>query len=264
MDYQKLTAKKQELDKFRPLDANLVRNLEEWFKVELTYSSNAIEGNTLSRKETALVVEKGLTIGGKTLIEHLEATNHASAIDFIYEKLNNSSDKITQKDILKIHEIILSNINKQEAGFYRSVSVRISGSCVVFPNARKIPDLMNEFCRYLLGEHKIHPIEFAAEAHYRLVTIHPFIDGNGRCARLLMNMILMMNGYPPAIIRARDRLKYISSLEKPQLVSNMSNMSEDNMTRDNIAINIAKKDYFELIAESVDRSLEIYLQAVKS
>ena len=248
MNYQKLEDKKQELDKFRPLDVNLVNNLEEWFRVELTYTSNAIEGNTLSRKETALVVEKGLTIGGKTLTEHLEATNHANALDFIKERVEKKNNKITEKDILKIHEIILSGIDKQNAGCYRNVAVRISGSNVVLPNPRKVPNLMDNFCKWIVKKPKIHPIEFALEAHYRLVTIHPFIDGNGRTARLLMNMILMIQGYPPAIIRKRDRLAYISSLEKAQLVNGEGE---------------SKSDYFKLVAKAVNRSLDIYLKAIK-
>ena len=249
MDYKKLTAKKQQLDKQRPFDTNLVKNLEEWFKIELTYTSNAIEGNTLSRAETALVVEKGLTIGGKTLIEHLEATNHANALDFVKKKVGNKNNKITEADILKIHEIILSGIDKQNAGFYRNVSVRISGSNVVLPNSKKVPDLMNEFCLWLLKKPNIHLVEFASEAHYRLVTIHPFIDGNGRTARLLMNMILMINGYPPAIIRKQDRLIYINSLEKAQLAGGNTK---------------SKFDYLKLMSKAVDRSLDIYLKAIRN
>ena len=145
MNYEKLTQKKQKLDKYRPLDTNIVRNLDDWFRVELTYTSNAIEGNTLSRRETALVVEKGLTIGGKSLTEHLEATNHADAIEFIKNQILRNVHTITELDILKIHQIILSGIDKENAGFYRNVSVRISGSNVVLPNALKIPDLMKEF-----------------------------------------------------------------------------------------------------------------------
>lgn len=248
MNYQNLENKKKELDKFRPLDPNLVRNLEEWFRVELTYTSNAIEGNTLSRKETALVVEKGITIGGKTVTEHLEATNHANALDFIQNKVSNKNNQITQKDILIIHEIILSGIDKKNAGFYRNVPVRISGSNVILPNPRKVPDLMDKFSKWILSKPNIHPVEFAAQAHYELVTIHPFIDGNGRTARLLMNMILMINGYPPAIIRKRDRLAYISSLEKAQLVNGEGN---------------SKDDYFKIITKAVDRSLDIYLKSVR-
>src|SRR5690606_23346321 len=111
MDYKKLTTKKEKLDQYRPFDAALIKNLEEWFRIELTYTSNAIEGNTLSRAETALIVEKGLTIGGKSIAEHLEATNHAAALDFIKEQIKRPPNAIQEKDLLKIHEIILSNID---------------------------------------------------------------------------------------------------------------------------------------------------------
>jgi Fic family protein len=248
MDYKKLTEKKKKLDKHRPLDAALVRNLEEWFRIELTYTSNAIEGNTLSRAETALVVEKGLTIGGKSIAEHLEATNHAAALDFVKEQIKRKPSELKEKDIFKIHEIILDKIDRDNAGIYRRSPVRISGSAVVLPNPRKVQDLMDEFFRWLRKEEKMHAVELAAEAHYRFVTIHPFIDGNGRTGRLLMNMILMMRGYPPAIIRKNDRLAYIKSLEKPQLVNGEGD---------------SKNDYFKLIAAAVERSLNIYLKAIE-
>ncbi len=248
MDYKKLTEKKKILDKHRPFDSALVKNLEEWFRIELTYTSNAIEGNTLSRAETALVVEKGLTIGGKSITEHLEATNHAAALDFVKEQIKRKPSELKEKDVLKIHEIILSRINKEDAGLYRRVPVRISGSAVVLPNPKKVQDLMDEFFLWLKKETKLHAVELAAEAHYRFVTIHPFIDGNGRTGRLLMNMILMMKGFPPAIIRKNDRLAYIKSLEKPQLVNGEGD---------------SKNDYFKLIAAAVDRSLNIYLKAIE-
>ena len=248
MDYKKLTEKKKILDKHRPFDTALVKNLEEWFRIELTYTSNAIEGNTLSRAETALVVEKGLTIGGKSITEHLEATNHAAALDFVKEQIKRKPSELKEKDVLKIHEIILSRISKEDSGLYRRVPVRISGSAVVLPNPKKVQDLMDEFFLWLKKETKLHALELAAEAHYRFVTIHPFIDGNGRTGRLLMNMILMMKGFPPAIIRKNDRLAYIKSLEKPQLVNGEGD---------------SKNDYFKLIAAAVDRSLNIYLKAIE-
>ena len=252
IDYKKLTEKKQILDRNRPFDVALVKNLEEWFRIELTYTSNAIEGNTLSRAETALIVEKGLTIGGKSITEHLEATNHAFALDFIKEQIKRKPADLREKDILKIHEIILDRIDKENAGIYRRVPVRISGSAVVMPNPRKVQTLMDEFFSWLENETKMHAVELAGEAHYRFVTIHPFIDGNGRTARLLMNMILMMKGYPPAIIRKNDRLAYIKSLEKSQLFNGEGQEKEN-----------VKNDYFKLIATAVDRSLNIYLKAIE-
>lgn len=244
MNYDILTDKKNQLDDFRPMQDALVRNLEDWFRVELTYTSNAIEGNTLTRRETALVVEKGLTVGGKSLTEHLEATNHAKALDWVKEQTSKKPSDLTDRDILHIHDVILKGIDDANAGHYRSVPVRISGSAVILPNPRKVLDLMQEFTGWLRNCRDLHPVEFAAEAHYRLVTIHPFVDGNGRTARLLMNMLLLMSGYPPAIIRKRDRLAYISSLEKAQLGG-------------------SKDDYLKIVSKAVDRSLDIYLKAVK-
>ena len=242
MELDRLTDKKKRLDGFRPLPDALVRNLDDWFRVELTYTSNAIEGNTLTRRETALVIEKGLTVGGKLLTEHLEAINHAQALDWVKEQVRRKPASLTEKEILHIHDVILKVIDDANAGHYRSVPVRISGSTVVLPNPRKVPDLIQEFAAWLASDQGLHPVELAAEAHYRLVTIHPFVDGNGRSARLLMNMILLMSGYPAAIIRKRDRLAYIGSLEKAQLGG-------------------SKSDYFKIISNAVDRSLDIYLKA---
>jgi Fic family protein len=244
MDYEALTHKKNQLDSFRPLPPALVRNLEEWFRVELTYSSNALEGNTLTRRETAVVLEKGLTIGGKSLKEHLEATNHARALDFVHSLIDKKPSQITEHDILTIHAMILKGIEDEHAGRYRTIAVRISGSTVILPNPRKLPTLMEDFHDWLTQKHGLHPVAFASEAHYQLVTIHPFVDGNGRTARLLMNLLLLMQGYPPAIIRPRDRLAYIGALEQAQLGG-------------------SKEPYERLIAKAVDRSLDIYLQAVR-
>lgn len=244
MKYDYLTEKKTLLDKFRPLPSALVRNLDDWFRVELTYTSNAIEGNTLTRQETALVVEKGITVGGKTLSEHLEATNHAKALDWIKEKISKKPQDITEEDILTIQGIILKGIDDDNAGFYRNVAVRISGSTVILPNPLKVPNLMAGFIDWLKqSNQELHPVELSAEAHYRLVTIHPFIDGNGRTARLLMNMILLMNGYPPAIVRKRDRLDYLNSLEKAQTGG-------------------SKEDFLKIIVKAVDRSFDIYFKAI--
>src|SRR3989338_10044954 len=141
-----LTAKKQLLDKYKPLPQEIIKNLDEWFRIELTYTSNAIEGNTLTRQETALVVEEGITVQGKSIQEHLEAINHAKAFDFIKKKIINKNRKnITQQDILDIHRIILHKINDTAAGRYRAVAVRLRGSQTILPNPLKIPELMEEF-----------------------------------------------------------------------------------------------------------------------
>ena len=243
MNWEMLTEKKAKLDGFRPLPSALVRNLEQWFIVELTYTSNAIEGNTLTRKETAIVVEKGLTVSGKSLVEHLEATNHARALKKMVSLAGSKTQRLTENEILDIHETVLRGIDDENAGRYRAVRGRISGSRVVLPNPIKVPDLMAQFIGMIKGAKSMHPVELAAEAHYQLVTIHPFADGNGRTARLLMNLILMQNGYPPALIRKRDRLRYINSLEQAQLGG-------------------SKADYYKIIADAVNRSFDIYFQAL--
>ena len=247
MKYENLTKKKAELDRHRKkrggLPPALVKNLDDWFRVELTYSSNAIEGNTLTRRETALVVEKGLAVGGKSLREHLEATNHAAALDWVTEMARRKQSKITEQEILQIHAMILRGIDDANAGRYRDVAVRISGSRVVLPNPIKVPELMEDLGRWLKSPGDLHPVELAAEAHYRLVTIHPFADGNGRTARLFMNLILITQGYPPALIRKRDRLAYIGALEKAQLGGTID-------------------DYQNIIAKAAARSLDIYLKAI--
>lgn len=243
MEWDKLTTKKASLDSYRPLASALVNNLEQWFLIELTYTSNAIEGNTLTRKETAVVVEKGLTVSGKSLVEHLEATNHAKALRNVLRLAKSKTETLREIDLLDIHETILKGIDDSNAGHYRTIPVRISGAEVILPNPRKVPNLMSAFMDDITAKDDRHPVELAAEAHYQLVTIHPFVDGNGRAARLLMNLILMQQGYPPALIRTRDRLRYINSLEKAQLGG-------------------SKEDYYKIIAEAVNRSLDVYLKAI--
>ena len=238
-----LTEKKLRLDAHRQFLVDLETNLREWFKIELTYTSNAIEGNALSRAETALVVEKGLTVEGKTLQEHLEAVNHAQAFDWVIERVNNIEQHVSEGTILDLHWLILQKIDDANAGRYRTVPVRIAGSTVIMPNAMKVPELMSGFVSWL-QKNKTHVTTLAIDAHFKLVSIHPFVDGNGRTARLLMNLLLMQAGYPPAILRKEDRRRYIDSIEKAQLGGSLD-------------------DYYSLMYESIDRSLDIYLNALE-
>lgn len=238
-----LVAKKQKLDSYRPLPRDLAGNLEDWFKIELTYTSNAIEGNTLSRAETALIVEKGLTVEGKTLTEHLEAVNHAQALELIASLAHGARSDLTQRHILDIHRLILQKIDYANAGRYRTVAVRIAGSRAIMPNPVKVPQLMDEFIAWLTKA-RGNDLIIATDAHFRLVSIHPFIDGNGRTARLLMNLLLLQAGFPPAIIRKEDRKRYIDSIEAGQLGKSLD-------------------DYYTLVFESIDRSLDVYLDAVE-
>lgn len=190
------------------------KTLDKWLSTELAYTSNGIEGNTLTRKETELAIEEKLTSGAKPINDYLEAINHAKAFEFI-KNAATQNIKINEDFVLQIHKTILSGIDDTNAGFYRSVRVRISGSQTVLPNPLKVPDLMNNFGKWLVEKNDDILIK-AIEAHYRLVTIHPFVDGNGRTARLLLNAMLLENGYAPIIIRKIDRRRYLSALETYQ------------------------------------------------
>ena len=192
--------------------------LYNWLKTELAYTSNAIEGNTLTRRETTLAIEENITSGSKPISHYVEAVNHAKAFELV---MNLAKDKhaIDIKDVLQIHKCILSGIDDANAGCFRKVPVRISGSRTVLPNPMKVPDLMEQFNCWLTSTDE--DIVFKAiNAHYRLVTIHPFKDGNGRTARLLMNLILMQAGFTPTIIRKLDRKRYLDALEKYQTTGN--------------------------------------------
>ena len=191
------------------------KTLEDWLKTELAYTSNKIEGNTLTRRETELAIDEQITSGSKPIKDYMEAINHAKAFEFILEVGKNKT-KIDEDFVLQIHKIILTGIDDTNAGFYRSVRVRISGSKTVLPNPLKVPDLMKDFGSWLVQKTDDILVK-ALEAHYRLVTIHPFIDGNGRTARLLMNAILLENGYAPSIVRSIDRHRYLNSLETYQI-----------------------------------------------
>jgi len=194
--------KKAKIDRARPMPKIIVDKLLEYFTVEWTYTSNAIEGNSLDRAETLAVLKDGVTIGGKPLKDHLEAINHKKAIDYINE-IFTKVEPITQKDVKYIHSLVLRDINDKYAGRYRDVDVVIVGAKHTPPLPVKVPGLMDEFSCWLVERQEkqdLHPVEFAALAHYEFVHIHPFIDGNGRTARLLMNLILMKYGYPIAII----------------------------------------------------------------
>lgn len=215
---QKIDVIKIEIENHGVLDPTLIKNLDDWYRIELTYTSNALEGNTLTRQETALVVEKDISIEGKQLKELIEAKNHSEAVEFIKKFVENNKklNDITLSVILDIHRIILQKNDDANGGRLRTVPVRITGSTSVMPNAISVPKLMEEFIVWL-KEIDDHPVLVAIEAHYRLVSIHPFTDGNGRTARLLLNLILLQNNYPPMIIHPESRRVYVTSLEKAQI-----------------------------------------------
>ena len=213
--------------------------------IEYTYESNKIEGNTLTLQETQLVIEKGLTIGGKPLKEHLEATNHYFAIEYI-KQLVEEKTPFTERVLMQIHQLVLQGIDNHNAGKYRNVQVLISGAKHIPPPPYLVTKQMEDFfIWYNENKSTLHPVVLSAEMHERLVTIHPFIDGNGRTSRLLMNLILLQNGYPIAILKGdvANRLKYYECLEIVQTQSN-------------------KAPFIELIAENVKDIINRILKSI--
>jgi len=241
--YQRILEKKKRLDRCRPISPAILQRLKERIAVEWTYNSNAIEGSSLTLKETQLAIEEGLTIKGKPLREHFEAVNHKEAIDYVEELVAEKMLSST-KLVREIHRLILTKVDDENAGRYRNVNVRITGSTHLPPDSRKISRLMKNFDQWLkAGARKLNPVEYAALAHFKLVDIHPFVDDNGRTARLLMNLILMKKGFPPTVILNAERRKYYDVLE--------AGHRQD------------YKPFVDFVGRSLERSLVVWLQAVE-
>jgi Fic family protein len=191
----------------------MLKQVREYFRIGMTYSSNALEGNSLTETETKIVIEDGLTIGGKPVRDHLEVLGHSEAYDLLF-RLAKSQD-ITEANIKELHRLFYYRIDAKQAGKYRKRRVIITGTNFIPPAPERIPVLMESFIAGLSeASTKRHPVEFAAIIHKELVTIHPFIDGNGRAARLLMNLALLQAGYPLAIIPPVLRRDYLDALNK--------------------------------------------------
>lgn len=199
----------------RPLSARSLAALDAWYDVELTYTSNALEGNTLTRSETAIVLEKGITVSGKPLKDHLEAIGHKEALAYVRELATNRGEPIREVDIRNIHRLVIQKIDPEEAGRYSDHQRMISGSPLVLPSPAEIPARMGDFAKWLVNA-QFTP-DTAFDAHEGLVTIHPFTDGNGRTARLLMNLILLKAGFPPVVILPEERPAYHDGLQTLQI-----------------------------------------------
>ena len=203
---------KKELDNKRPIPKDTLRTLQEKINLEWTYNSNGIEGNTMTLRETQVVLE-GITVGGKSIKEHLEAINHEHAILFLND-LVKDDDPITEWNIKNIHTLILKKIDDENAGRYRSENVTIKGATHIPPDFVKVPELMEKLILNYKTWNKYHPIIRATLLHGELVKIHPFVDGNGRTSRLIMNLDLMKHGFNPVIIKKENRLQYYEALDK--------------------------------------------------
>lgn len=207
---------RQRLASMRPLPPEALKKIEEALAIEYTYESNRIEGNTLTLQETELVVNEGVTVSGKSMREHLEAINHAEAIDYIKDFAKNQVE-ISERTVKEIHALVLHGINRENAGRYRNVPVMISGSTHMPPQPYLIEKQMEDFMRTFsdMEARNTHPVLTAAYLHDELVRIHPFIDGNGRTSRLLMNLYLLRNGFVIVNLKGdnEDKLKYYRALE---------------------------------------------------
>jgi len=213
MNFQKLDQLKAKLDTHRPLDNAIVQNLREDLVLRWTYNSNAIEGNTLTLNETKVALE-GITVGGKTLREHFEAINHKEAIEFV-ESMVEKNELLSEYTIKSLHALILKNIDDKNAGNYRNINVLISGATHRPPTNIEVPSQMEAFINWYKTEAQtLHPIERACRVHVDFVGIHPFVDGNGRTSRLLMNFELMKSGFPPVVLNVENRLAYYEALDK--------------------------------------------------
>jgi len=244
---RRIDALHTELAELRPLPAEALKRINDAVKVEYTYDSNRIEGNTLTLQETALVVGEGMTIAGKSMREHLEAINHAEAVEYIRD-LAADTTPITASTICGIHSIVLRGIDRENAGKYRTVPVMISGSRHTPPQPYAVAPLMEEFIAEYdrMERAAAHPVEVAAYLHDELVRIHPFIDGNGRTARLLMNLYLLRKGYPIVSLKAdaETKMQYYSALE----VSHTDGRREK---------------FVAFVADAVYNALSVYLKVIR-
>jgi Fic family protein len=238
----RLAAKKKQLDAARPLPDAALRNIKVALSVEWTYNSNAIEGNSLTLRETQMVLEEGITISGKSLREHFEAKNHETALKHLHT-LASKNTPLQAGEIATLHSYILRSIEDDSAGRLRTGGVRIVGANFIPPNAQKVPDLLDALVAYTNDNpDSLSIIELATVFHNQFVNIHPFFDSNGRTVRLAMNLLLLRAGFPPAIILKNDRKKYYAGL-------NQAN----------------KGDYAKLMllmCQASERSLNIYLAAI--
>ena len=216
--FDEVDSLKKELDNKRPIPKETLKSLKETINLEWTYNSNGIEGNTLTLRETQVVLE-GITVGGKSIKEHLEAINHEKAILYL-DDLVKDKNPITEWNIKNIHQLILKDIDNDNAGRYRKENVTIKGATHIPPDYIKIPELMEKLILNYNTWNEYHPIIKAALLHGELVKIHPFVDGNGRTSRLLMNLDLMNSGYNPVIIKKESRLKYYEALDKAHTTGN--------------------------------------------
>ncbi len=213
--YERLDANKAGIDRIRPFEGETLRQLREYYRIGLTYTSNALEGNSLTEIETKVLLEDGLTVGGKPLRDTFEAVGHAAAYDYMFGLLGER--RITVEDIRTLHRLFFKSIDEERAGVWRDINIIVTGSEYEFPSPGELPGLIDSLGEWIQGERDaMHPVRFAAMLHLKFVTIHPFVDGNGRVARLLLNTALIQDGYMLAVVPPILRPDYLSAVRRYQ------------------------------------------------
>ncbi len=241
---ERIDAKLNQLAMIRPVKTSLIKKLREQFALELTYNSNAIEGNSLTLKETFFVINEGLTIKGKPMRDHLEAKDHFEALEYLYKFAEKEGKQnFSEVTLRTLHQLVLRETESGEAGKYRTGNVMITGSSHTPLDALEIPQKIKELFEWFRKyKNKIHIVELSAIVHHKITGIHPFADGNGRTARLVMNLLLLQNGYPMTVVLNNDRRKYYDALSKAD--------------RGDYSV------FVRFIAQAVERSLNIYIKTL--
>lgn len=242
--WTRIDEKLKKLQGLRPLSSSAVEKLRQQFELEMTYNSNAIEGNSLTLKETYLVLNEGITIKGKPLKDHLEAKDQHQALEFLYDFVNPDKKSTFSEHLIRnLHQIVMQKTDAEYAGKYRTSNIFIGGADHTPPDALQVPGEMENLMKWFVKERKrLHPIELSALLHHKFVYIHPFFDGNGRTARLIMNLVLMQAGYPLAVILKNDRKKYYRVLS-------LADKGDTDPT-------------IKFVSSAVERSLDIYLKTL--
>jgi len=240
----RIEEKLSRLNDLRPLPQSALKKIQDHFRIEMTYNSNAIEGNSLTLKETFLVINEGITVKGKPLKDHLEARDHYLTLNYLYDLVENGKHHTMSEHLIRsMHQLIMQETDKEWAGVYRNANVIISGADYIPPDALEVAHKMKQLIDWVKGnKSNLHIIELAALLHHKLVFIHPFFDGNGRTSRIIMNLLLMQYGFPLVIILKNDRKKYYNVLSQ--------------------ADKINYKPLVQFIAQSVERSLDLYLKTL--
>ncbi|WP_249870831.1 Fic family protein [Oceanobacillus saliphilus] len=242
--FKQIDQKKATLDAKRPLPKYTLRSLREKLLLEWTFHSNAIEGNTLTLQETKVVLE-GIMVGGKTMREHLEVINHRDAISYV-EEIVGRKESLSEWQIKNLHRLILKGINDEYAGVYRDQQVFISGAKHTPPAPYLIKEEMERLMNWYEEEtEQMHPVARGAMLHAILLGIHPFIDGNCRTSRLLLNLELMKDGFPPIVIKVENRLNYYTALDKAHTKQDYD-------------------DFIQLVSKEVEDSIDLYISALNN